>query len=189
MTIKGLDYAKAQTDAFHKVFGHKVSDSPIELTKEEVITRARFIIEELVELTATVVETSGEHYEINNKLIEAINAAEAKQKIEGFGKTARLVAQADALTDINYFTQGTFTMMGVNPQPLFDIVQDANMAKLGPDGKPIYRESDGKIMKPEGWQPPEPKLAAEIESQIEEAQGKLNSLPLASINQIISEVE
>ena len=34
------------------------------------------------------------------------------------------------------------------------VVHVSNMAKLGPDGKPIYRE-DGKILKPEGWQPPD----------------------------------
>lgn len=189
MTLKGLDFAKSQTDTFHKVFGHQVSSSPIELTREQVIIRAKFIMEELVELTATVVENSSEHFALNDQLIKAIADAEAKQMKEGFGKTNRLVAQSDALTDINYFVQGTFTMMGVNPQPLFDIVQAANMAKLGADGKPIYRESDGKIMKPEGWQPPEPKLAAEIENQIDEAQGYLKTLPYASINQIISEVE
>jgi hypothetical protein len=40
------------------------------------------------------------------------------------------------------------------------------MAKLGADGKPIIRESDGKIMKPEGWEPPEAKLEVEIKRQI-----------------------
>ena len=102
---------------------------------------------------------------INNKLIQALTDAETKQTKVGYGSTNLIVAQADALTDINYFVQGTFTMMGVEPQPLFDIVQEANMAKLGADGKPIYRESDGKIMKPEGWEAPEPKLEAEIENQ------------------------
>lgn len=164
--LKGLDYAKAQTDEFHKVFGHPVSETPIELTYQQVQTRVRFIAEELVELLAT---TSQNEFDIENAvdiLIQDIYDAERKEKNKGFGDN-RLVGQADALTDINYFVQGTFTMMGVNPQPLFDIVQGANMAKLGPDGKPIYRESDGKIMKPEGWVAPEPKIAAEIKKQME----------------------
>ena len=163
--LKGLNYAKAQTDKFHEVFGHKVSKTPTALSREEVITRAQFIMEELVELTATVAENSTDHFNINNKLIQALTDAETKQTKVGYGSTNLIVAQADALTDINYFVQGTFTMMGVEPQPLFDIVQEANMAKLGADGKPIYRESDGKIMKPEGWEAPEPKLEAEIENQ------------------------
>ena len=32
-------------------------------------------------------------------------------------------------------------------------IHRSNMAKLGPDGRPIYRD-DGKVMKPEGWTPP-----------------------------------
>ena len=43
------------------------------------------------------------------------------------------------------------------------------MAKLFPDGKPRFREG-GKILKPEGWQAPEPQLRAEIERQRQEAE-------------------
>lgn len=163
--LKGLDYAKSLTDKFHSVFGHKVSDVPTELTQKEVQIRVGFIAEELVELLGAVSKNEAEHYMMVTKLIDDIQQAEEKQVKQGFDVEDKLVAIADALTDINYFVQGTFTMMGVDPQPLFDIVQEANMAKLGPDGKPIYRESDGKIMKPEGWEPPEPKLAAEIKRQ------------------------
>lgn len=42
-------------------------------------------------------------------------------------------------------------------QALFDVVHDANMSKLH-DGVPKYRVEDGKIIKPEGWEAPEPKL-------------------------------
>ena len=55
--------------------------------------------------------------------------------------------------------------MGVRPDKGFEIVNNANMAKLFPDGKPRFREGDGKILKPEGWQAPEPQLRAEIERQ------------------------
>ena len=54
--------------------------------------------------------------------------------------------------------------MGVNPDKLFDIVQEANMSKLWADGKARYRE-DGKIVKPETWVDPEPKIRAEIDRQ------------------------
>lgn len=164
---KGLDYAKHQTDQFHAVFGHPIAVTPTELTPGQVLTRVKFIAEELVEALAAVSNTKDELYEGVTQLMEALQDAEDKSVKNGdVNAENKLVALADAFTDINYFTQGTFTMMGVQPQPLFDIVQEANMAKLGPDGKPIYRESDGKIMKPEGWEAPEPKLAAEIEKQI-----------------------
>ncbi|AFS70175.1 hypothetical protein [Exiguobacterium antarcticum] len=77
-------------------------------------------------------------------------------------KVERLVGQGDALTDALYFIMGSFVEAGLEPGPLFEIVQQANMAKLGPDGQPIFRESDQKVMKPAGWLPPEPQLEAEV---------------------------
>jgi predicted HAD superfamily Cof-like phosphohydrolase len=87
------------------------------------------------------------------------------EEIQEFLKAETVIDQADAMIDLMYFALGTMVEMGVNPEPLFNIVQEANMNKLWPDGKPRYRE-DGKILKPEGWQPPEPKLKAEIERQM-----------------------
>jgi predicted HAD superfamily Cof-like phosphohydrolase len=79
--------------------------------------------------------------------------------------------QADAFIDVIYFAVGGLVNLGVKPGALWDIVQGANMAKLWPDGRPRHRESDGKVIKPEGWQDPGPKLAVEIERQIAAAEG------------------
>ena len=73
--------------------------------------------------------------------------------------------QSDAVIDLIYFALGTLVEMGVDGQPLFHIVHNANMQKLWPDGKPRFRESDGKVIKPEGWLPPEPALRKEIARQ------------------------
>lgn len=40
--------------------------------------------------------------------------------------------QADAMIDTMYFALGTMVEMGLEPDELFEIVQQANMAKLGP---------------------------------------------------------
>jgi hypothetical protein len=60
---------------------------------------------------------------------------------------------ADALTDLHYIGAGTFCVYGIDGEACFEHVHQTNMAKLGPDGKAIRRD-DGKILKPEGWQPP-----------------------------------
>lgn len=62
---------------------------------------------------------------------------------------------ADALCDILYITFGTAHEYGLADRLsiMFDEVHKSNMSKLGEDGKPIYRK-DGKVMKPEGWTPP-----------------------------------
>lgn len=64
-----------------------------------------------------------------------------------------LVEIADALADIIYIVCGTAVSYGIPLNEVFDEVQRSNMAKLV-DGKPIRRE-DGKILKPEGWTPPD----------------------------------
>ena len=61
----------------------------------------------------------------------------------------------DALVDIQYFLSGTVIACGMQhvfPEA-FDRVHETNMAKLGPDGKPV-RDPNGRVVKPEGWQPP-----------------------------------
>lgn len=72
-----------------------------------------------------------------------------------------IVEQADAMIDTIYFALGTLVEMGIEPDELFYIVQNANMSKLWADGKPHYNEM-GKVIKPEGWEDPHKKLELTI---------------------------
>ena len=65
-----------------------------------------------------------------------------------------LVGIADALADLAYVTVGMAIECGLPFTEVFREVHAANMRKLGPDGKPIYRE-DGKVVKPDGWTEPD----------------------------------
>lgn len=65
-----------------------------------------------------------------------------------------IIEVADALADIIYIACGTAVAYGIPLDQVFAEVHRSNMDKLGPDGKPIYRE-DGKVLKPAGWQPPD----------------------------------
>lgn len=96
-----------------------------------------------------------------------VRAQWIKEECEELVDARTLVDQADAYIDVIYFAVGGLVELGVYPHGLWDIVQRANMAKLGPDGKPI-KDATGKTRKPEGWVAPEPQLAAEIARQIEE---------------------
>lgn len=60
---------------------------------------------------------------------------------------------AKELADIIYIVCGTAVSYGIPLDRVFDEVHRSNMAKLV-DGKPVRRE-DGKILKPEGWTPPD----------------------------------
>ena len=53
---------------------------------------------------------------------------------------------ADALTDILYVTYGAGHAFGIDLDKCFEEVQNSNMSKLGPDGKPISNDK-GKVMK------------------------------------------
>jgi len=64
-----------------------------------------------------------------------------------------LVETLDSFADQLYILIGSIVKHGMQDMiiPAFDLVHANNMNKLGPDGKPIFRE-DGKIIKPEGFQ-------------------------------------
>lgn len=90
------------------------------------------------------------------------------EELAEFMAAETLEDQADAMTDLGYFKDGTFVEMGLEPDNLFDIVHAANMGKLWEDGKPRF-DGQGKWIKPPTWERPEPKLILEIERQRLEA--------------------
>ena len=64
-----------------------------------------------------------------------------------------LVAIADALGDLDYVVNGAAIEYGIDLPAITAEIHRSNMTKLGPEGKPIYRE-DGKILKGEKYEPP-----------------------------------
>lgn len=124
-----LNRFQQHVQAFHQAFGHPAPAFPYEeLTpklKEQLLARAEWLHEEAEEL------------------VEAIKAGD-------------MVGVLDALGDSAYFAVGGYVVLGHNMNDFWENIQDANMAKLDPEtGEPIIRESDGKVMKPEGWVAPE----------------------------------
>lgn len=84
-------------------------------------------------------------------------------ELDELEEATNTIEQADALVDAIYYICDTAVRHGMNLDPLFSIVHRANMQKVV-DGKVIRRE-DGKILKPEGWEDPEPYLRREMENQ------------------------
>lgn len=77
-------------------------------------------------------------------------------------KNEDIYEQVDAMIDLIYFALGTLVEIGVPPGDIFDIVQNANMNKLWEDGKPRFREGDGKVIKPPHWEDPHNKIVEAI---------------------------
>lgn len=154
---------------FHEAFGHVVAKQPTPIEEKTAVNRAVWTGEEIVEFLYATADGELTKFEsLFEQFISGLRKAADKIQTEKKPIEDKLVAQMDALTDIEYFNQGSFVVAGVEPFPLFEIVQAANMGKLFEDGKPRFREEDGKIVKPPNWEKdfaPEGRLKAEIEKQ------------------------
>ena len=115
-------------EEFHKAFNHPVGGDE-GMTIENIRLRTKLIFEEGLELDKelwNIVQTG----KISPNLLK-----------EG--------------ADLLYVLLGTFVSLGLNYQLIeaYRRVHISNMSKLGPDGKPIYRE-DGKVLKGPSYKPP-----------------------------------
>lgn len=156
---------------FHSTFNVKMPIEPTPLSKEDALIRASFIGEELVELLHASSSNKAELVDLFGKLVDKMEVSLAREFEKEFPKTEveRLTKQFDSLLDCDVFTNGSYTLIGLDPKQSMKEVFKANMAKLFEDGKPRYREGDGKILKPDGWQSPDDSIQSDVIRQIEEA--------------------
>lgn len=66
-----------------------------------------------------------------------------------------LVEVFDALLDIIWVAYGGILAFGLPFEEGIEEVARSNRSKLGEDGKPIYRESDRKVLKGPNFSPPD----------------------------------
>ena len=107
-----------QVREFHETYGLPVESAPNISDQKTNDLRINLIAEELEELQEALK---------NNDIVETL----------------------DALIDLQYVLDGAFLSFGLHDvkEIAFAEVHRSNMSKLGEDGKPIRRESDGKVMK------------------------------------------
>lgn len=154
----GMDRHYEQVRELHTAFGVAMADRPTELTgagNEALLCGARLL---------KACSTDMRKAEWGQVMFRA---ALILEELSELMQAETIEDQADALADILYLTIGTFTVMGLKPEAIFDIVHEANMKKLGPDGKPIFE--GGKFTKPPGWKEnhaPEPHIKVEIQRQL-----------------------
>ena len=65
------------------------------------------------------------------------------------------VEQLDALIDILVVTIGAIHSMGADAEGAWNEVMRTNLEKIDPDTGKVRKREDGKVLKPEGWKPPE----------------------------------
>lgn len=64
------------------------------------------------------------------------------------------VEQLDALIDILVVTIGAIHSAGFDAEGAWKEVMNTNFAKIDPITGKVRKREDGKVLKPEGWQPP-----------------------------------
>lgn len=108
---------------FHKAYSCAIAPKPTNKLTPQLLIIRKRLIDE-------------EHKE----LVEAMEA----EDMENIAKE---------LCDLLYVVYGTALAYGIDVDECFREVHASNMSKLGPDGKPIYRE-DGKVLKGPHYRPP-----------------------------------
>lgn len=82
---------------------------------------------------------------ITEEYQELQEAVEANDRVE----------QLDALVDILVVTMGAIRAAGWDGEGAWREVMDTNFAKIDPNTGKVRKREDGKVLKPEGWQPPQ----------------------------------
>jgi len=153
-----------QVREFHEAFDQWMPDKPQMLGQGPLATNNWLVggLNDITKEIKAISSTKCEGQDIGGLVAKRISWM--MEELTEFAAADTLEEQVDALTDLIYFAIGTFTLMGVKPEPFFDIVHAANMGKLHEDGKPRFNEQ-GKIVKPKGWAEkyaPEPKIIEEL---------------------------
>ena len=78
---------------------------------------------------------------------------EFKELVEAF-LAKDMVEIADACADLKWVIEGLEHTLNIPQQDVWDEVARSNLQKIGADGK-VHKREDGKVMKPEGWTPPD----------------------------------
>ncbi|MBA2795845.1 Cof-type HAD-IIB family hydrolase [Streptococcus porcinus] len=161
---------------FHRLMDGDTIETPKGYTLKEASHRADFKIEELVEFVYAT--TQGDKNKFTQALMDmhsAIDKAAIKVQSKNSSESP-LVGQVDALTDLLYFTYGSFVLMGVDPQPIFETVHESNMGKIFPDGKAHFDPVTHKILKPDNWEEqyaPEKSIKKELDKQLQKSLQRL----------------
>ena len=76
------------------------------------------------------------------------------EEYEEFGNASSEAELADAVIDMIVVLIGYGLSHGWPMQALWDEVMQSNMAKIDPATGKVRKREDGKVLKPEGWTPP-----------------------------------
>jgi len=118
-----------------------IPDKPTPISDKQIHFIIRMVYDEMAELADTSLLTEKNEEEVIKKI----------------------AAQTDALVDTIYYLIDCSVKHNVNLKNTFSLVHSANMRKIK---NGVRKRKDGKILKPENWQPPEPAIEDDIRRQL-----------------------
>lgn len=136
---------------FHAKFGLPVSmDTPKHPSRDLLEFRIKFLLEEVLEFAVA----AGYEITIDPPLIQG---EPGMVNMLQFTKDVDHEKMFDALLDEAYVVFGTAHLLGYPWQRGWELVQEANMAKVRAqaDGSDSLRGSSFDVVKPEGWVAPD----------------------------------
>ena len=77
-----------------------------------------------------------------------------REEFEELCESDNIVDDLDALIDILVVTIGAIHSLGANGEAAWNEVMRTNFAKIDPETGKVRKREDGKVLKPEGWTPP-----------------------------------
>lgn len=78
-----------------------------------------------------------------------------KEETQELWDSTTRVGDLDALVDILVVTIGALHSIGADVEGAWREVVGTNQAKINPRTGRVNKREDGKVLKPEGWKPPE----------------------------------
>jgi predicted HAD superfamily Cof-like phosphohydrolase len=103
----------------------------------------------MVACDQTVCENNAKQFALYAGLVEE-EFKEFKEAVNNNDKVETL----DALVDILVVAIGAINSMGADGEGAWNEVMRTNFAKIDPNTGKVRKREDGKVLKPEGWQPP-----------------------------------
>ena len=147
-----MNKLQAAVAEFHTVTENPVGTKPADIAPARKRLRLGLMAEELSELA----EAMGDQRSPFGNLAETDSCPDFIE--------ATLIGVADGIADLLYVVLGTAVEYGIDIDPIFAIVHEANMRKVG---GPV--REDGKSLKPIGWVGPEALISFEILKQMDES--------------------
>jgi len=77
-----------------------------------------------------------------------------KEEFDELCASDNITDDLDALIDILVVTIGAIYSLGANPEGAWKEVMRTNFAKIDHETGKVRKREDGKVLKPEGWTPP-----------------------------------